>query len=76
MEVILTAPRLTWGARHQFGIKLGKHLVNAGIGPRLRFDDRGSILPLFPNRLVVKDVQHEHIAGIIDVNHLNVQAMS
>jgi len=56
-------PKKARGSVHQFGIRLGRHLVDVGIGPMLRDNLTGNDYLLEPNKLVFGEYQHEIIAG-------------
>jgi len=57
-------PKKVRGSVHQFGSRLGRHLVDVGIGPLLRDNLTQSHYPLEPNKLVYTEYQNEVIAGL------------
>ena len=60
---MVAGPKKVRGSVHQFGLRLGRHLVDVGIGPLLRDNLTQSHYPLEPNKLVYAEYQNEIIAG-------------
>jgi hypothetical protein len=56
-------PKIAFGAGHQFGTRLGRHLVDVGIGPRIQATPTSIDYLIVPNRLVYGDFQQETLAG-------------
>jgi hypothetical protein len=60
---VTCGPKKARGIEHQFGIQLGRHLVDVGIGPLLESKPSSAVYLTEPNRLVYKEFQEETIAG-------------
>lgn len=63
---VVGGPKIFRGSVHQFGIRLGGHSVDVGIGPLLRDNLTNNRYLIEPNKLIFDEYQEEKIAGELD----------
>jgi alkyl sulfatase BDS1-like metallo-beta-lactamase superfamily hydrolase len=61
---VTVGQKIVRGAIKQFGIRLGRHLVDVGIGPRIRDNVTIGDLAMQPTNLVYGERQEAIIAGL------------